>query len=118
MVMKDTNKTFLIGMKHIAVCVGLALFLVSIALPVVSHAGEYGFPEYYPGNFDGAGRINRIAADEVVINDVLFKLSPAVEYHTRTTQNASSAWLKKGQIVGYINSSSSRREIVSLWLIE
>jgi len=73
--MKDTNKAFLIGMKHIAVCVGLALFLVTIALPVVSHAGEYGFPEYYPGNFDGAGRIDRIAADEVVINDVLFKLS-------------------------------------------
>ena len=116
--MKDTNKAFLIGMKHIAVCVGLALFLVTITLPVVSYAGEYGFPEYYPGNFDGSGLINRIAADEVVINDILFKLSPAVEYHTRTTQNASSAWLKKGQIVGYINSSSSRREIVSLWLIE
>ena len=117
--MKDTNKAFLIGMKHIAVCVGLALFLVSITFPVVvSYAGEYGFPEYYPGSFDGSGRIDRIAADEVVINDVLFKLSPEVEYHTRTTQNASSAWLKKGQIVGYINSSSSRREIVSLWLIE
>lgn len=117
--MKDNSKTFLIGMKHLAVCVGLALFLVTITFPVaVSYAGEYGFPEYYPGNFDGSGRINRIAADEVVINDILFKLSPEVEYHTRTTQNASSAWLKKGQIVGYINSSSSRREIVSLWLIE
>ena len=116
MVMKDTNKAFLIGMKHIVVYGGLALCLVSITLPVVSYAGEYGFPEYYPGNFDGSGRIDRIAADEVVINDTLFKLSTEVEYHTRTTQNASSAWLKEGQFVGYI--TSSKREIVSLWLIE
>lgn len=114
--MKDTNKAFLIGMKHIAVCVGLALFLVTIALPVVSYAGEYGFPEYYPGNFDGSGRIDRIATDEVVINDTLFKFSPEVKYHTRATQNASSAWIKEGQFVGYI--TSSRREIVSLWLIK
>ena len=115
--MKNNNKTSLRGMKHIAVCVGLALFLLSITFPVVvCYAGEYGFPEYYPGNFDGSGLINRIAADEVVINDTLFKLSTEVEYHTRTTQNASSAWLKEGQFVGYI--TSSRREIVSLWLIE
>ena len=117
--MKEGNKTSIRKIKYIFICMGLALFLVSITFPVaVSYAGEYGFPEYYPGNFDGSGRINRIAADEVVINDILFKLSPEVEYHTRTTQNASSAWLKKGQIVGYISSSSSRREIVSLWLIE
>ena len=114
--MKDTNKAFLIGMKHIVVYGGLALCLVSITLPVVSYAGEYGFPEYYPGNFDGSGRIDRIAADEMVINDTLFRLSTEVEYHTRTTQNASSAWLKEGQFVGYI--TSSRREIVSLWLIK
>ena len=115
--MKDTNKAFPIGMKHIAVCVGLlALFLVSITLPVVSYAGEYGFPEYYPGNFDGSGRIDRIAADEVVINDSLFGLSPEVEYHTKITRNASSAWFKEGKFIGYI--TNSRREIVSLWLIE
>jgi hypothetical protein len=90
--------------------------LLSITLPVVSYAGEYGFPKYYPASFDGSGRIDRLAADEVVIHDILFKFSPEVEYHTRTTQNASSAWLKEGQFVGYI--TNSRREIVSLWLIE
>jgi hypothetical protein len=73
MFMKNNNKTSLRSMKHIAVCVGLAIFLVSITFPVVvSYAGEYGFPEYYPGSFNGSGRIDRIATDEVVISDSLF----------------------------------------------
>ena len=120
--MKDNSKAFLIGMKHIAVCVGLALFLVSIVVPVeVGYARpspkvEEPFPEYYPDGFNGQGSIDRIAADEVVINDTLFKLSPEVLYHTRTTQNASSAWFNAGKFVGYI--TNSNLEIVSLWLIE
>ena len=116
--MKDNNKIFHRCMKHIAVCAGLVLFMVSMAVPVtVRYAqGEYAFPDYYPRSFDGTGRIDRISLDDVVINDCHFKLSPDIEYHTPTTQNASSAWFKAGKIVGYM--TQSKREIVSLWLIE
>ena len=119
--MKDKNKACLIGMKHIAVCVGLALFLVGMVPVEVVYARpspkiEEPFPDYYPDGFNGHGPIDRIEADEVVINDTLFKLSLEVEYHTRTTQNASSAWFNAGKFVGYI--TNSNLEIVSLWLIE
>jgi hypothetical protein len=122
MFMKDNNKASLRGMRHIAICVGLALFLASMALPAgVVHAFQ-GFkegsviPEHYPNKFDQIGRVDRIARDEVVINDCLFKLSPAIRYHTPSIENASRAWFKEGKFVGYI--TNSKREIVSLWLIE
>ena len=116
--MKNNNKTSLRYMKHIAICIGLTLFLVSVAVPVTVSCAqrESDFPEYYPPSFDRTGRIDRISRDDVVINDCLFKLSPDVEYHTQSIENASSAWFKEGKLVGYI--TSSRRVIVSLWLIE
>ena len=120
--MKDNNKTSLRGMKHIAICVGLALFLLSMALPAGVAQALQGYkegsaiPEHYPNKFEQIGRVDRIELDEVVINDCLFKFSPDVEYHTQSIENASSAWFKEGKLVGYI--TSSRRVIVSLWLIE
>ena len=123
MFMKDNNKTSVRSMKHIAICVGLALFLVNIALPAsVGYSAQKGFegdrvlPEHYPDRFDGGGPIDRITEDEAVIGDMLWKLSPDVRYHTPSIENASSAWFKEGKFVGYI--TNSRREIVSLWLIE
>ena len=120
--MKDNNKTSLRGMKHIAICVGLALFLLTLALPAGVVQAFQGVkegsvrPEHYPKKFDQIGRVDRIELDEAVINDCLFKLSPDVEYHTPSIGNASSAWFKEGKFVGYI--TNSRREIVSLWLLE
>jgi hypothetical protein len=122
MFMKDNNKTSLRGMKHIAICAGLALFLVTLVLPAGVVQAMQGFkegsviPEHYPKKFKQIGRVDRIALDEVVINDCLFRLSPDVEYHTPSIENASSAWFKEGKFVGYV--TNSRREIVSLWLIE
>ena len=53
--MKDNNKTSLRrGMKHIAICVGLALFLLSMALPAGVVQALQGFkdgsviPGHYP----------------------------------------------------------------------
>ena len=120
--MKNNNKTSLRGMKHIAICVGLALFLSTLALQVGVVQALQGFedgsaiPEHYPNEFDQIGRVDRISLDDVVINDCHFKLSPAIRYHTQSIENASSAWFKEGKFVGYI--TNSRRAIVSLWLIE
>jgi len=120
--MKNNNKTSRRRMKHIAICVGLALFLLSMALPAGVVQALQGFkdgsviPGHYPNEFDQIGLVDRIELDEAVINDCLFKLSPGIKYHTPSIENASSAWFKEGKFVGYI--TNSRREIVSLWLIE
>jgi len=120
--MKENNKTSIRHITRIAIFVCGVLFLVGmVLLPGVTQAFQ-GFkegsalPEHYPNKFEQIGRVDRIELDEVVINDCLFKFSPDVEYHTPSVENASSAWFKKGQFVGYI--TNSRREIVSLWLIE
>lgn len=119
---KISNKTSLRGMRHMAICVGLALFLVTLVLPTGGVQALQGFedgsviPGHYPNKFDQIGRVDRIELDEVVINDCLFKFSPGIKYHTPSVENASSAWFKEGQFVGYI--TNSKREIVSLWLIE
>ena len=104
------------------ICIGLALFLVSVAIPSgFIHAGgrvkpEMRLPEYYPYGFDGMGHIFSITRDEVVIDDEGFTLSPEVEYHTLDIEDASSAFFREGAFVGYLLRSES--EIVSLWLLE
>jgi len=120
--MKENNKTSLRGITRIALGGCVVLLLVSMVLPAGVVQALQGFedgsaiPEHYPNKFIQIGRVDRIELDEVVINDCLFKFSPDVEYHTPSVENASSAWFKEGQLVGYI--TNSRREIVSLWLIE
>ena len=102
--------------------IALALILVGICLPTAVSAGErkirgeWILPENYPQGFDGYGYINRLAAIEVVIDESLFKLSPAVTYTTPISVMAVSEDFTEGDLVGYI--SNSNQEIVSLWLIK
>lgn len=102
--------------------VGPTLLMTGPGLPLPPAAaemqGEEGFvlPEYYPARFDGTGRINRIAMDEVVIDDLLYRFSPLVEYATPTDRHALRAWFRVGDRVGYI--TNEKDEIISLWLIE
>jgi len=117
-----TIKMFLKRIKYIIICIGLAIFFVSIVIPSgVSYAQrrvkpEWVLPEHYPYGFDGWGQIDVIADDEIVIDDSLYKLSPSVEYSTPTEKYATRNSFSAGKIVGFI--TNSKREIVSLWLIE
>jgi len=54
--------------------------------------------------------------DEVVIDDLLYRLSPYAEYATPTDRHALRAWFQVGNRVGYI--TNEKHEIISLWLIE
>lgn len=101
---------------------GPMLLMTGQGLPVPPAAAEMqeegGFvlPEYYPDTFDGSGQINRIAVDEVVIDDSLYRFSPYAEYATPTDRNASQAWFNVGNRVGYL--TNEKGEITSLWLLE
>ncbi len=120
--MKANNKISHTRTRHFILCIGLAVFFLSTAIPAgVSHAqtrvkGEWVLPEDYPDGFDGYGRIDSITADKVVIDDTLLRLSPSVKYRTPTKTYATSADFSPGELVGFL--LDSQGEIISLWLIK
>lgn len=73
-------------------------------------------PRHYPMELTGTGKIDRIATDEIVIDDRLYGLSSNTTYNIPTHNNVSKANFRVGQFVGYI--TDGNRQIISIWLIE
>ncbi len=92
------------------------IFLFFLAGVSYGQAPEQKFPDYYPDTFNAIGNIDRIAEDEIVIGDTLYRLSPHATYHTPTIKDASKVLFPVGSLVGFI--TTSKREVTSLWLIE
>lgn len=120
--MKANNKISHTSTRYFILCIGLAVFFLSTAIPAsVSHAqtrvkGEWVLPKYYPDGFDGWGRIDRIESNKLVIDDTVLKLSPSVTYRTPTDKYATSGYFSPGDLVGFL--LDSKGEIISLWLIK
>ena len=121
--MKQNNREWIGWIKKALISTGLVLFLVAgVATPSIFSQGkgwvkpEMVFPEHYPYGFHGMGYILRITQEEVVIDDNVYALSPAVTYHTLDIENASSAFFQPGKRVGYLFDSEG--EIKSLWMVE
>lgn len=108
--------------KYVLFMIILVLLIVGVTLPSgICYAqkrakGEWAFPEYYPKKFDGEGYIDRIAKDEIVIDDISYRFSPFVKFATPTRKNALSSRFRADDLVGYI--INSKKEIVSLWLLK
>jgi len=108
--------------KQIAAGIALVLIVAGICLPAAVGAGErkvrgeWILPDNYPQGFDGYGYINRIAADEVVIDEALYRVSPAIIYATPNNIMAKIGDFRDGDLVGFL--TNSEQVIVSLWLIE
>ena len=122
MTRKQNGKTIFGRTGRLLICIGLAFLFLGLWLPVpATYAQGHGekaraLPKYYPGKFNGTGRIDRITADEIVINDTLYRLSPNAEFATPTRKHASTSSFRAGNRVGYI--TNENHEIISLWLIE
>jgi hypothetical protein len=121
--MKQNSKIRFGGTKKSLVCIGLVLFMVGTVIPCgFAHAQsrlvkpEMVFPEHYPYGFHGMGCILSIEQDQIVIDDKLYALSPDVAYHTLEIENASKAFFRAGQRVGY--RIDLEGNIESLWMIE
>ena len=102
-------------------CAGLALFILGALTPAgPCHAQgkfkpEIVLPPGYPGGFDGFGKIDRIAPDEVVIEDRLWPLAVHVEYNTPQERNTTPGLFVPGKLVGFLLDSQGR--ITSLWML-
>jgi hypothetical protein len=121
----DMNKHYSDGhrrIRQITAVIALALILVGICMPASVIAGdrkikgEWILPKHYPEGFDGYGHINRIATEEVVIDDALMRLSPSVNYATPENVVALMGDFAEGDLVGYV--TNSQKQVVSLWLIK
>lgn len=71
------------------------------------------FPEHYPYNFDGKGKINRIVSEEVIIGDREFPFHAQVTFNTPDAPRCSRYMFEQGDYVGYKLSDDGG--IVSLW---
>ena len=106
-----------------ALCVGVMVLMASGAIfGNLSYAAgkifleEWKLPDFYPRGFDGYGRIDKIFADRIIINDSSKKLSSSAVYGVPSSPHASKSSFQVGNTVGYL--LDQRREIISLWLIK
>ena len=100
----------------------LIVFTCSISVFLsIAHAQklvkpEWVMPDHYPEYFHGWGRIGYIDSKEIVINDIAFRLSPYIEYHSPDTLRDSVYLFKVGKLAGFLFDEAG--EIDSLWLID
>ena len=95
------------------------IFIVSltdVGLTGERDGGGVALPKHYPHKFAVIGRIDRIAGDEIVVNDSLYRLSPDTKYHTPTAMNVSNVSFHVGSHVGFL--ANSEKEIIFLWLLK
>jgi len=120
--MHKNRKNFHNRLRQMTAAIALVLISAGICTPAVAGVGgqkikgEWILPEYYPQGFDGYGYVNRIVATEVVIDDSIYRLSPAVTYSTLSSVMATIGDFVEGDLVGYL--INSEQEIISLWLIK
>ena len=81
----------------------------------VIYDGERPVHPGYPRLFDIVGKIDRLTADEAVIDDTLYRLSFTVEYHTPNQRHAMQSRFEAGDLVGCLIDSNG--EITSMWRI-
>jgi hypothetical protein len=111
-VRKKKNVLFRIAL--LCMIIGLVVF-ASPGYAQGRYKGEWVLPKHYPQGFDGWGRIDRISDGEVVIDDTMYPLSPAVTYNIPEASNINSSFLRAGDMVGYL--MDQKGFIISLWRI-
>ncbi|NOX33911.1 MAG: hypothetical protein GXP56_09270 [Deltaproteobacteria bacterium] len=107
--MKKISRCFLFG--TVALAFLLLIFTAMAAAEEPIHKG-------YPFVFDQTGRLDRISNKDLVVDDVLYKLSSSTTYHAPDTIFTKFTSFKKGDFLGIILKGKNTREVLSVWLIK
>lgn len=126
-------------MKRTAIVLGIFVILLQPVFPIVTvgtvagqSGGEVPLAPLIPAPeidevtpvvhsrervvFDGAGKIDRIDPEVVVIGDRLYPLSGSVRYRSARGDSISASHIKAGRYVGY--RFNAQREIREIWLMD
>ena len=95
-----------------------SFFCLLIILTTIAVADEKPVHPGYPFVFDITGKIDRIGDDQIVIDDVLFKLTSVTTYHAPDTIFMKPSLFKVGNVVAVILKDQNTREIISVWLLK
>ena len=109
------NMLVLNSIGLVCLVVGLVLCAASVGYAQDRYKSEWVLPGHYPDGFNGWGRIDRLGADEIVIDDNLYPLSPSVKYNIATSSNVRASLFRVGDTVGYLEDVNGL--IISLWRI-
>ena len=119
---KLVNKIHSRNKKNIVISILAMMIMLAAILPGTTFSGEYRrvkpewvMPENYPGWFHGWGKIGYFEGNEIVINDMDYRLSNSVKFHTPEHELASRYEFSVGKLAGFLFDENG--EIVSLWLI-
>ena len=104
-----------IHFRNIPAVIGL-MFILTVTLTGVSHGEEAELPQPPPDEYTERGRIDRMTADEIVINDSLYRLTPSTTFNTPTMENAPRASFQEGNLVLFTRNKDF--EVISIRLIE
>jgi len=102
------------------VLVGMGYAQEMTILPVNPVPGvdemEEGGSEALRQTFDDAGTIDRMGEGEIVLDDSLFRLAPAVRFYSERGIPITKSSFKPGMMVGC--KLNAQGEIASLWIIK
>lgn len=102
--------------KHTVIIIGIAFLVIALFGGISCARERTDLPKHYPDEFSGQGQIDRIGTDEIVINDIWYRLSPYTIFNTPGGLNASRSFFREGQYVYYILNGENKIE--SIWLIK
>ena len=103
-------------LKPIVLKLAMVLVLTAIVWPAASgFAGRKAtqLQGYYPAEFTFSGCIQRIRANDVVIDDSLLKFAPGATFNTLKAEDSGRSWFKPGRKVGVVVNEDHKIE--SLW---
>lgn len=90
--------------------------IIMLATVCAAQQSVVELPDYYPERFSGAGCIDSLTKNRIVIDDRSLKLSPDASFHTLKSQFASRTRFGVGMRVGFIR--NSQQKIESVWYIQ
>lgn len=92
----------------------ILLFSICLLFSSLSFAEKPLFPDY-PISFNIQGEITRISDKDIVIGDMLFKLTTATECYTSSGYSYGPSVYQIGDIVGLITDPEKQRNVLSIW---